>query len=101
MAQRSYASDERPVVVKTLTELLFAALEDHPDAPAFGRILPSRDVQYFTLREVISLTRDVGAALEAHGIGRGEHVAILSPNRLEWALTDFGCLCTGIVDVPI
>jgi len=101
MAQRSYASDERPVVVKTLTELIFAGLDDHPDTPAFGRILPSRKVQYFTLREVLSLSKDVAGALEARGIERGDHVAILSPNRLEWVLADFACLCTGIVDVPI
>jgi len=101
MAQRSYASDDRPIVVKTLTELLFEALDDHPDTAAFGRILPSRDVQYFTLREVLALARDVGSALEGRGVTRSDRVAIMSPNRLEWALVDFGCLCTGIVDVPI
>ncbi len=101
MTQRSYASDDRPVVVKTLTELLFEALDDHPDTPAFGRILPGREVQYFALREVLARSRDVAAALEGRGIARGGRVAILSPNRLEWALADFGCLCAGIVDVPI
>ena len=28
-------------------------------------------------------------------------MAILSENRLEWALADWACLCTGAVDVPI
>ncbi len=34
-------------------------------------------------------------------MGRGDRVAILSENRLEWALTDLAALCLGAVDVPI
>ena len=43
----------------------------------------------------------IACALRAWGLNPGDRVAILSENRAEWAITDFACLCTGCVDVPI
>ncbi len=43
----------------------------------------------------------VARALQAWGLSRGDHVAILSENRPEWQIADFACLLLGIVDVPI
>lgn len=34
-------------------------------------------------------------------MGRGDRVGLMSENRPEWALVDWACLCSGIVDVPI
>jgi long-chain acyl-CoA synthetase len=41
------------------------------------------------------------AALRARGVRRGDRVALLSENRPEWALTDFGCACSGAISVPV
>ncbi len=41
------------------------------------------------------------AALRARGVRRGDRVALLSENRPEWALTDFGCACAGAISVPV
>src|SRR5579859_622748 len=43
----------------------------------------------------------VARALQSWGLGKGDHVAILSENRPEWQIADFACLLLGIVDVPI
>lgn len=51
--------------------------------------------------QVEELVRQGAAALAKSGIRRGERVAILSENRIEWALADWSCLCAGVVDVPI
>ena len=40
-------------------------------------------------------------ALLKWGIQRGERVALLSENRVEWQLTDFAVLAIGAIDVPI
>lgn len=101
MSQRTHATDDRPLEVKTLNQVFFEAVDARGDGPAFGRILPSMAVEYLSYREVMELARTVACALEARGVARGDRVGIMSPNRLEWALADYGCLCSGVVDVPI
>src|ERR1044072_409303 len=41
------------------------------------------------------------AGLCAIGIRHGDRVALLADSRVEWTLTDAGCLFAGAVDVPI
>jgi len=101
MNDPDYASNPTQVPSTTLTELLFAAVDRFGQAPAFGRINAAEEVEEFSYTDVLARTRAVSAALEASGVGRGDRVAILSENRLEWALTDFGCLCNGVIDVPV
>jgi long-chain acyl-CoA synthetase len=44
---------------------------------------------------------EVAAGLADVGVAPGDRVAILSGNRLEWHLTDFGVLGSGAVTVPL
>lgn len=46
-------------------------------------------------------TRHIALGLAALGVQRGDRVAILSENRPEWALADWACLTSGIIDVPV
>jgi long-chain acyl-CoA synthetase len=45
--------------------------------------------------------RACAAALARAGIGHGDRVAILSYNRVEWAVVDWACQLLGAADVPI
>lgn len=45
--------------------------------------------------------RACAGALAGLGIVRGDRVAILSYNRIEWAIVDYACQLMGIADVPI
>jgi long-chain acyl-CoA synthetase len=45
--------------------------------------------------------RSVGMGLAAVGVARGDRVALLSENRLEWLYTDMGTLGIGACLVPI
>ncbi len=85
---------------KTINELFLQAMEDHQKPDAFltkteGRYrgVSSRDV----LLKVASLAQAFGEM----GVGAGDRVALLSENRLEWALTDYAILGLGGVTVPL
>jgi len=55
-------------------------------------------------RSYAEFRRDVEAAsrgLMALGITPGSHIAILSGNRPEWAISDYACLTACCADVPI
>src|SRR5215469_15768825 len=43
----------------------------------------------------------VVSGLRSWGIARGDRVAILSENRHEWVVADFGCMLLGAVVVPL
>lgn len=84
---------------RTLNELFLASIErDLARVMMFHdnsgwRDISSRDLYQRVLR--------TARALESWGIRKGDRVAILSENRPEWAITDFACLASGLVDVPI
>ena len=84
----------------TLTQLFFDAVEryDKPDALQVkidGRYVP---ISHRTLAERV---RHTALGLRALGLQRGDRVGILSVNRPEWAIADFGCLTAQMADVPI
>jgi long-chain acyl-CoA synthetase len=51
--------------------------------------------------EMMFRAKEIAAGLYAIGVRRGDRVAILSDSRIEWTLTDAGCIFAGVVDVPI
>src|SRR6185503_14237287 len=51
--------------------------------------------------EMLVRAKHVAAGLYTIGIRHGDRVALLSDSRVEWTLTDAGCLFAGAVDVPI
>jgi len=53
-----------------------------------------------TYRDLADGAGRIGAALRAHGIGRGDRVGILVNNRLEWLEACFGATALGAVAVP-
>jgi long-chain acyl-CoA synthetase len=86
-------------VFRTLNELFLASIErDLRRVMMFRDNTGWRDI---SSRDLYQRVLRTARALESWGIKKGERVAILSENRSEWAITDFACLGTGIVDVPI
>ena len=101
MPKTTYAADDRPVAESTLVELFFDAVARHGERPALQRMPSPQALEGISYLEVLGLVKQVSAALEARGVRRGDRVGILSENRPEWAITDYGCLCAGVLDVPI
>ena len=51
--------------------------------------------------ELFSLAQRIAAGLHSIGVKKGDRLALLSETRLEWTLTDAGCIFAGVIDVPI
>lgn len=84
----------------TLNELFVRAVDRHAKADAF---LSKRHGAYQGLSSAEALRRvaALGLALEGLGVQPGDHVALLSENREEWALTDYAVMGIGAIDVPL
>ncbi len=54
-----------------------------------------------TWNQYYARSRAAGLALAAWGVEKGDRIAILSENRLEWVYTDMGALGIGAVVVPV
>ena len=79
-----------PPFSRTLPGLLREQAASRPDGLAV--ICGNRQVSYAAL--YVSATR-IAARLSAHGIGRGDAVALLMNNRLEWIEACFGAMLAG------
>ncbi|HUL03988.1 MAG TPA: long-chain fatty acid--CoA ligase [Gemmatimonadales bacterium] len=85
----------------TLTRLFFDAVEKHGRLPAAYRYKAGDQWVGLTHAEVEGRVRAVSLGLRELGVAAGDRVAILSENRPEWAIADYGCLCARAADVPI
>ena len=102
MAYQTYATRPGEVPRGTLVDL-FLRTVDRLGSHVSYRVFtgPGLELADVTCTEVFASAKDVIGVLRALGLARGNRIAILSENRLEWALTDFACLMEGVHDVPI
>ncbi|MEX1257558.1 MAG: long-chain fatty acid--CoA ligase [Gemmatimonadota bacterium] len=100
MVTRDEASNPAELPKGTLVDLFFGAVDRFGEAPAFQFHTRSgwTDISYTV---VLRTVWKVATGLRALGLERGDRAAILSPNRPEWALADYGCLTAGVIDIPI
>ena len=94
-----YFANQADVPKGTLVELFFRTVGRFADKEAYN--VSGEGARTYTYAQVRDVARRGAAALARSGVGRGDRAAILSENRAEWALADWSCLCSGVVDVPI
>ena len=86
----------------TLVNLFLDASDRYGDRLAYRYFADAGDgLTDLSFREVYEVVRAAAAGLAALGLSRGDKVAILSENRWEWLVSDFACLCSGVLDVPV
>lgn len=86
--------------IKNLIDLLFMVVENFGDREGFaykkdGAWLP---VSYREFKKKVDL---FAAGLLELGFRKGDKVGLLSENRIEWPIADFGAISIGVVDVPV
>src|SRR5690242_9865409 len=84
----------------TLNQLFLTAVEKRPRPDAF-RFKAAGRYQDFSSEEALRRVSTLASSLARLGLERGDRLAILSENRLEWALTDYSALGLGAAVVPI
>ncbi len=85
----------------TLTSMFEQSIQQHGSKPALAHKPKSgtyQDISYAKLGESVDA---FSKGLNALGVQKNDRVAILSENRPEWAITDFGSLKAGAVTVPM
>ena len=90
----------RPGSPGTLNQLFFDAVEKYnkPDALQVKVNGVFQPISHQTVAQRVMRT---ALGLRALGVKRGDRVGLLSENRPEWAIADYGCLTTGVTDVPL
>ncbi len=94
--RRPMAADEPATVIDVFHRI--AREHKRPDMLNYksdGRWVP------ISSDEMLARAKNIAAGLHAVGIRRGDRVALLSESRVEWTLTDAGCILGGAIDVPI
>ena len=85
---------------KSLGDMFFNNRNDCPEKIAYKH---KKDGQWFpiTFKEAADKVEQIAAALHSLGIQKGDKVAVMSPNRIEWAFTDYAAVSLGAVLVHI
>ncbi len=86
---------------KTLTELFFQAVEQFGTKQAVMRYKDGETWKDITHQDLARRVKHAALGLQELGLRSGDHVAILSANRPEWAMADFACLMIRCADVAI
>ena len=83
-----------------LAEMFFSTAERLGDRTAY---MHKPDNEYLTIsfNEAKEDVQKIAAGLSSLGIKAGDKVALISPNRYEWAFTDYAILTLGAITVPI
>ena len=84
----------------TLTEVYAGAAERFDELPAFARKDASGKFIPCSFRELYETGLNLATALVHLGVEAGDHVGLISDNRLEWIFCDYGILLAGAADVP-
>ena len=85
----------------TLISMFDQSVQQHGSRPALAHKPKGgtyQDISYAKLGESVGA---FGSGLRTLGVQKDDRIALLSENRPEWAITDFGSLKVGAVTVPM
>ena len=85
---------------KNLADMFFKKREMFGDKTGY---MYKQDGEWVSVsfKEAVDRAERVAGGLASLGVKKGDKVAIMSENRLEWALSDYAILSLGAITVPI
>ena len=85
----------------TLISMFEQSIQQYGNKPALAYKPKGGTYQDISYTEFGESVDAFSKGLKASGVQKGDRVAILSENRPEWAISDFGILKSGAVNVPM
>jgi len=85
---------------KSLGEMYFDKRTSMPDKVAY-MYKKGGKWHKLTFKEVVDWAENISAGLASLGVKKGDRVALISTNRVEWAVADYAALALGAMLVPI
>ncbi|MCP4292882.1 MAG: long-chain fatty acid--CoA ligase [bacterium] len=89
------------MAVQTLGELFLTAVHDFPRPDLFSYRDSTGKYVDVSSEEALKRVRALRYGMRSLGIKGGDKVALLSENRVEWAICDLAAHCSGTITVPI
>ncbi len=71
-----------------------------PDQPALSQQVTGQ-WRHLTWAESWQASLHIAAGIASYGVKRGDRVAIMANNCIEWTLVDIACMVIGAVSVPV
>ncbi len=98
MLSYAHGASEQPLLGETIGHNLERTVARVPDAQALISCHQGLRYTYAELDEAIDR---LAASMLAAGLGKGDRVGVWSPNRAEWALTQYATAKVGVILVNI
>jgi long-chain acyl-CoA synthetase len=83
-----------------LADMFFRKREDFPFHTAYRYKKEGQWIS-LTFKEAVEQSEKISAGLAYYGVRKGDKVALISTNRVEWALIDYAVLALGAALVPV
>ena len=87
--------------ISTLVDLISQATVTYADNPLFGKRGGDGDWDWTTYAEFGTAVEEARGGLAQLGVGHGDRVAIISDNRIEWAVGAYAAYTLGAAWVPM
>ena len=84
----------------TIPLMLRRVKEQYPDHAAQHSKDDAGVFQATSYKDLYREAQNLAAGLTSIGVGRGDHVGLISDNRKEWLVADLALQCIGAADVP-
>lgn len=86
--------------MNSILDILYHQINTYPQTKAFNQ-KKGGDWIHSSAENLLNTANTICASLQKRGIEKGDKIAIISTNRMEWNYIDFACQLGGFINVPM